>query len=168
MTSPHSERSGTTQGALNAVLESRRPRGTRGRLGVRWAVGLALLLGIPLAGQSPFPQGPTGDGGKFGQRYPDSNGPLGQDPNSPEQRRMRMLNAERQKALVSDAEKLLKLAKELNDKVGTDDSGPMSDNELRKVAEIGKLAKSVKEKMSFSVGGYPNLNAPLTIPPGVQ
>ncbi len=168
MTSPHSERSGTTQGALNAVLESRRPRDTRRRLGVRWAVGLALLLGIPLAGQSPFPQGPTGDSGKFGQRYPDSNGPLGQDSNSPEQRRMRMLNAERQKALVSDAEKLLKLAKELNDKVGTDDSGPMSDNELRKVAEIGKLAKSVKEKMSFSVGGYPNLNAPLTIPPGVQ
>jgi hypothetical protein len=168
MTSPQGERTGTTQSALNAVLESRRPQGTRRRLAVRWAVGLGLLLGIPLAGQSPFPQVPSGDGGKFGQRYPDSNGALGQDPNSPEQRRMRMLNAERQKAMVSDAEKLLKLAKELNDKVGAADPGPMSDDELRKVAEIGKLAKSVKEKMSFSVGGYPNLNAPLTIPPGVQ
>jgi hypothetical protein len=151
----------------NAVLESRKAVAPR-RLTARWVLGIAFLLGIPLPGQSPFPQVSAADGGKFGQRYPDSTGPLSQDPNSPEQRRLRMLNAERQKALVSDAEKLLKLAKELNDKVGAADSGPMSDDELRKVAEIGKLAKSVKEKMSFSVGGYPNLNAPLTIPPGVQ
>ena len=79
-----------------------------------------------------------------------------------------MLNAERQKSLISDADKLLKLAKELNDEVAGSDSSSMSDEELRKVAEIGKLAKSVKEKMSYSMGGYPGLNTPLTTTPGVQ
>ena len=143
------------------VMDGRLAPGVR-RQTVRWALGLALVLGIPVAGQSPYPPST-----RLGQQYPDSGSPFGQDSNSPEQKRIRMLNAERQKALVSDAEKLLKLAKELNDEVAGD-SGPMSDEELRKVGEIGKLAKSVKEKMSYSVGGYPSLNTPLTTPPGVQ
>ena len=33
----------------------------------------------------------------------------------------------------------------------------MTDAQLRKVAEIAKLARSVKEKMSFSVGRIPEL-----------
>ena len=162
MTSPETERLGKMP--VKPAIGSRHRAEAR-RLAVRWALGLALLLGIPVAGQSPYP--PTASNGRLGQQYPDSGSPFGQDSNSPEQRRIRMLNAERQKALISDAEKLLKLAKELNDEVAGD-SGPMSDEELRKVAEIGKLAKSVKEKMSYSVGGYPGLNTPLTTPPGVQ
>ena len=103
-----------------------------------------------------------------GQHYPDSTGQYGDDSNSPDKKRMRMLNAERQKALISDTEKLLKLAKELNDEVTESDSASMSDAQLRKVAEIGKLAHSVKEKMSYSVGGFPGINTPLTILPGIQ
>ena len=60
------------------------------------------------------------------------------------------------------------MAKELNDEVAENDSAAMSSEQLRKVEEIGKLASSVKSKMSFSVGGYPSLNAPLTIQPGIQ
>ena len=81
---------------------------------VRSVLGLTLLLGIPVAGPSPYLQFPSPNSGQYGQHYPDSNSPFGQDPNSPEQKRIRALNAERQKSLVSDAEKLLKLAKELN------------------------------------------------------
>jgi hypothetical protein len=152
-------------------MESRKLTGAwRPRRGIRSLVGFALLLGIPLAGQSPFQQSPSGNGGGgwFGQRNSDSSNQFPQDPNSPDQKRIRLLNAERQKSLVSDAERLLKLAKELNDEVAGSDSSSMSDEQLRKVAEIGKLAKSVKEKMSYSVGGYPNLNTPLTTTPGIQ
>jgi hypothetical protein len=38
----------------------------------------------------------------------------------------------------------------------------MTDAQLRKVAEIAKLARSIKEKMSFSVGGYPSFKGPPT------
>ena len=79
-----------------------------------------------------------------------------------------MLNADRQKSLVSDAEKLLKLAKELNNEVNQNDTGAMSGEQLHKVEEIGKLAKNVKDKMSYSVGGLPGVSAPLTIQPGIQ
>jgi hypothetical protein len=130
-------------------------------------LGLALLLGIPLAGQSGFQQFPSGTGHPS-RSYPDTSPPFGQDANSPDQKRMRLLNAERQKQIISETEKLLKLAQELNDEVAASDSSSMNDEQLRKVAEIGKLAKSVKEKMSYSVGGYPRLNTPLTTTPGIQ
>ena len=152
-------------------MESRSPIGARRpRLGLCWLLGLALLLVIPLPGQSSFQQFPSSNngGGRLGQRYPDSSSQFPQDPNSPDQKRMRFLNAERQKALVSDTDKLLKLAKELNDEVAASDTSSMSDEQLRKVAEIGKLAKSVKEKMSYSMGGYPGFSTPLTTTPGIQ
>lgn len=132
--------------------------------GIRSVLGLSLLLGMPVAGQSPFPQFPSANSGQYGQHSPESNNPFGQDPNSPEQKRIRALNAERQKSLVSDAEKLLKLAKELNDELAQSDSGTMNAQQLHKVEEIGKLAKSVKEKMSFTAGGFPSL----TIQPPIQ
>jgi hypothetical protein len=140
----------------------------RRRIAMRSALGLALLLGIPVAGQSPFPQFPSSRGDRNGQVYPDGNPPADQGPNSPEKRRMKLLNAERQKSLVTDADKLLKLARELNEEVAQTESGSMSGGQLHKVEEIGKLAKSVKEKMSYSVGGFPNVSSPLTIQPGIQ
>jgi hypothetical protein len=137
---------------------------SRRRFALRSALGLVLLLGIPLAGQSPFPQFPSGNSGKYGphdtvQVNPES---------SPDQKRLRLLNAERQKSIVSDTEKLLKLARELNDQVAASDSASMTDEELRKVAEIAKLARSVKEKMSFSMGGFPSVNSPIPVNPVIQ
>lgn len=125
-------------------------------------LAVALLLVIPMAGQSPsVPQFPTNNGGL----YPDSNDPL--RPESPEAKRIAQLNAQRQKALVSDTEKLLRLAKELNEEIAQNNSQRLSSEQLRKVEEIGKLAHSVKDKMSFSVGGFPSFQ-PLTMQPGIQ
>jgi hypothetical protein len=141
---------------------------TRRRMVARSALGLALLLGIPVAGQSPYPQFPSSRGDRTAPLYPDGNGPVDQGPNSPEKRRLKLLNAERQKSLTTDADKLLKLARELNDEVAQSESGSMSGAQVRKVEEIGKLAKSVKEKMTYSAGGFPNVSSPLTIQPGIQ
>ena len=154
---------------MDKPTESEELRRTRRRRSVlRSALGVALVLGIPAAGPSGYPQFPSSNNGKVGQHYPDSTGQYGDDSNSPDKKRIRLLNAERQKALISDTEKLLKLAKELNDEVTGSDSSSLSDAQLRKVAEIGKLAHNVKEKMSYSVGGFPGINTPLTIAPGVQ
>lgn len=69
------------------------------------------------------------------------------------EKQLRALNAQRQKAMVSDAAKLLQLATELNAEVASGNSGSLTPSQLRKVAAIEKLARSVKEKMSLAVGG---------------
>jgi len=68
-----------------------------------------------------------------------------------EERRLRLLNAERQKSLVSDTNRLLKLARELDAEVNHANPGLLDQAQLTKVAEIEKLAHKVKEKMSTSV-----------------
>lgn len=67
--------------------------------------------------------------------------------------RLRAINRERQKALVSDTNKLLKLANELDSEVKGANPESLSPIQLRKLAEIEKLAHSVKDKMSYSVRG---------------
>jgi len=67
--------------------------------------------------------------------------------------KLRALNDARQKSMVADAAKLLKLAGELNAEVGSANPGTLTPAELRKVAEIEKLAHNVKEKMSYPVTG---------------
>ena len=139
----------------------RKPRAGSHQRAARIALGLALILGMPVAGQGPYPQFPSTNNGKAGRNYPDTNSQFGGDP-AADPKRMRVLNAERQRELVSDTQKLLQLARELNAEVSDANSAGMTDAQLRKVAEIAKLARSVKEKMTFSVGGYPSLKAPPT------
>lgn len=79
------------------------------------------------------------------------------------ERRMRALNAERQKEMVSDANKLLKLAKELNNEVAMANTGAFTPDQLRKIAEIEKLAKNVRERMTSGPGETPSLLPPPTV-----
>jgi hypothetical protein len=44
----------------------------------------------------------------------------------------------------------------------------MSDAQMRKVAEIGKLARSIKEKMSYTAGALPSLTSPMPLDPALQ
>ena len=62
-------------------------------------------------------------------------------------KRIKALNTMRQQALVSDTDKLLKLAQELNAAEGTRMS---SAERVKKLAQIEKLAKRVREKMSYA------------------
>jgi hypothetical protein len=75
------------------------------------------------------------------------------------------LNAERQKKMVSDTNKLLKLANELDAEVRLSGSGALTAAQLHKVAEIEKLARSVKDKMSTSIRGPLDVSAPYIPPP---
>jgi hypothetical protein len=64
---------------------------------------------------------------------------------------VKMLNAARQSNMVSDAEKLLKLARELDAEIAASKSGTLTQAQLRKVARIEKLAHSVRVGMSTVV-----------------
>jgi hypothetical protein len=122
---------------------------------------LALLLALPGGAQNgsrgsfPQPMGPPGVGALDDMRNGDS---------AEDERRLRALNAVRQKSMVSDTVKLLKLAHELQDEVNRTNSESFTPNELQKVAEIEKLARSVKEKMSTSVRGTPVFQPPFRAP----
>lgn len=59
----------------------------------------------------------------------------------------------RLKSMVSDADKLLKLAKELNKETDTPVASTASREDMHTVAEIEKLAHNVKWKMQLVVDG---------------
>ena len=71
--------------------------------------------------------------------------------------RLRVLNADRQKSLVSDTDKLLKLARQLDAEIASNPTDELTPQELRKVGEIEKLARDVKAKMVQSFGEGPRL-----------
>ena len=71
----------------------------------------------------------------------------------------------RHKSMVSDADKLLKLARQLDAEIASNPSDELTPQELHKVAEIEKLAHNVKAKMAQSFGGGPQLH-PSPIPIG--
>jgi hypothetical protein len=56
-------------------------------------------------------------------------------------------NAERQKRLQMDTDKLLSLATELKEQVDKTDKNTLSLDVIKKADEIEKLAKSVKDRM---------------------
>lgn len=68
-------------------------------------------------------------------------------------RQLRLLNVERQRDMVSDADKLLALAKALNAEVETGDSESLTLEQMHEVDQIEKLAKSVRSKMALTIGG---------------
>jgi hypothetical protein len=130
---------------------------------------LALLLVFPDGGM--FSQQNSGMGGQFPNAgsFPSSSRGVPQDPNqssplydpfssSEAEKRLRMINAERQKSMVADTDKLVKLATELNEEIARSNSGALSASQLRKVAEIEKLAHNVRDKMVMSIRG-PQLNS---------
>lgn len=80
-----------------------------------------------------------------------------------EARRIVQLNLLRQKSMVSDADKLLRLAQELDNDAKAGASALSPAERMRKAAEIERLAKEVKEKMTYSIGDPPQPATPFAI-----
>ncbi len=129
-------------------------------LGFGLAVVFGLVPGPAVRSQSGIPT------------IMDRPSPMPTDPSAsgdfapiPTERQLRALNIERQKEMVSDTNKLLRLARELNQEVAANGSATLTDDQLRKIAEIEKLARSVKEKMADGTGRpVPPMQSPFTIP----
>ena len=129
----------------------------------RWVVA-ALLLGSSISAQSPgVPQVSAAEGGQTGSRFPQQQ-PSSPLPPSMDQKRISVLNRMRQKAIIDDATRLLILAQELN----TESAAMPSAERIHKAAEIEKLAKSVKEKMSYAVGDNPAAPGFMSVLPQVR
>jgi len=110
---------------------------------------LALILqaGICLVPAQAQQQPDTISGHITEQQTTPLPGPAPSADSAFQQRRLRAMNAERQKELVSDTDKLLKLTSELNNEVSHNKSDSFTPDELRQLVKIEKLARSVKEKM---------------------
>lgn len=128
---------------------------------VRWqaaqAAGAALwILLIPVA-----PGGSQSADSAFKQSLPTSTNVGTQSPFDDygdrsaaiSEKQLRAMNAERQKTMVADANELLEVAEALNAEIEADNRGTLTGSQLRKVARIEKLARSVREKMLLTVGG---------------
>jgi hypothetical protein len=99
---------------------------------------------------------------------PNPNGSLDQ-PDNPfaNEKQIEAFNKERQKQMLSDSAKLLKLATELKSDVDKSGKETLSLDDLRKAEQIEKLARSVREKMRSAnnpnqpTGPFRNLERPL-------
>jgi hypothetical protein len=119
----------------------------------RWVAVAAFAAGLAIAPQGQHISGRNQSPSQMGQQ----GGPFDDD-DFVARRQLRALNAERQKMMISDTQKLLKLAQELNAEIesskGTDGAA-LTPEQARKLANIEKLARQVKQKMSESVVSGP-------------
>jgi len=134
------------------------------RLGLCAGLGLAILLALVfgLTGRTQS-SGSNGGQGQVNNRSYSPRTDLSTlstdndlDPVMAE-RRMLALNSLRQKQMVADTDKLLKLTKELNEEVAAANTGSLTAEQLRKLADIEKLARNVRERMTNGVGQPPSV-----------
>ncbi len=122
--------------------------------------GLVLALSAPCHAQNPgtnsggMPHGvsigsPSGSSDTFTPPIGGSIDPVFQE------RRMRQLAMATHKSMVSDTDKLLALVTELSSEISTTNPENFTPDQLRKIAQIEKLAHSVKEKMGSTLQGVP-------------
>jgi hypothetical protein len=76
-----------------------------------------------------------------------------------ENKRLAYLNAERQKSLVIQTNRLVKLASELQAQINGDQHSPLTPDQVRQFQEVEKLAHNIREKMSTSVRPAPALDS---------
>jgi hypothetical protein len=153
------------------TFENREVHRALPRLCAGMGVAVLLLMCVVICGIVCAPaaraQSPGGSGGGQGQgqgtmhpysEHPDVSAlsPDDADPTMAE-RRIRALNTERQKQIVADTDKLLKLARELNEEVAKANTGTLTTEQLHKIADIEKLARSVRQRMTETVGEAPTI-----------
>ena len=157
-----------------AVDESRpdffRPSAVRMSRGAgprMWPAVLLVLVALPCRGQNPGEQTNPSNSGQISNRAMqtrqadiDQNLAGNQGDSVYQQKRMRQLNAAQHKSMVSDTEKLLKLVTDLNAEIASSSPASLTSEQLHKVAEIEKLAHSVKEDMRTPVQEMPVLLNP--------
>jgi len=114
----------------------------------RMVLALALFAAASLTARAQATN--TYDPSQISQRFPDRTVTVDKQEVTQEMRRTRLLNSARQKAIVSDADKLLALARQLNAGV-TAEGVPLNAAQRMKIAaDIEKLAHSVKERMTYA------------------
>jgi hypothetical protein len=126
------------------------------RKGMLLVLGLGLLLAVPSSGQNAAERTQQLMRGNLGKASVDSAFYDQEGDYSPQQERLQnALNADRQKKLIADTNKLVKLATELHAELSGTNSDALTPAQLHEVAEVEKLARNVKKEMSDSVRAMP-------------
>ena len=126
-----------------------------------WPVLAVLaLLGLPSPAHSQGISDPAQSPSHIGRRTSTGDTSIAGQQALQQHKLQGLLNAERQKSMVSDAAKLLRLAQELNAELTRGDSTLSPSQQAHKAAEIEKLAHNVREKMSFAVGVTQEIESP--------
>lgn len=112
-----------------------------------WTLSIFLLFAIAGNAQSknPLPSAPTGP--PRGLTTPAIAGDADENQDPLARELAKKANLERQAALKSETDKLLKLAMELKDSVDKSNANVLALDVMKKAEEIEKLARSVKDKM---------------------
>jgi len=123
----------------------------RAALAVAWAACIAALSGLTVEAQN-LPAGGLAVHGVPQPLTQPSSERADDRPSAPiaDGKLLQALNEDRHKKIVSDTDKLLRLANELNLEIARSDADSLSPGQLHEVAEIEKLAHQVKEKMRMS------------------
>lgn len=119
---------------------------------------VVLLLGAPSAAQSPTSPGIPITPGVVSVRQAIMDPSADFSGTSIEARQARMLNLQRQQAIVTDTEKILQLARELDEDANSARPAMSLAQRMHKAEEIQKLAKTVREKMTYAIGAPPPPN----------
>lgn len=85
-----------------------------------------------------------------------------------EERRLQALNAQRQKDMVAETNRLVKMAADLNAQINSQQKTQITPQQLRQLAEIEKLAHSIRDKMSTSVRNPAPMDSPGILPPEIR
>ena len=129
---------------------------------VRLTLVLVAIAAAAVAGrgQATAPNGNAFDPSQLKTRFPDKSVNMDSSDMTQAQHRLRLLNVARQKAMISDADKLLALARELN--AGVDEKGVAltTGQRGRLAGEIEKLAHSVKDRMTNAIAEAPQPGDP--------
>ena len=121
-----------------------------------WLLLTSLLFALTAQAahaQNSTANNPIADPAQIRMRFPDGTASIDTQGATSDMHRMRLLNVARQKAMVSDADKLLALARELNAGIGLDGTALSVGQRVKMAADIEKLARSIKEKMGYVAGG---------------
>jgi hypothetical protein len=140
------------------AMAASRSAGLRAALRLLLAISAAVVVAAAGDGRCRAQQSSVGNQPMSTPHgFPQDAGPFSTngDPTDDVQaeKRMTALNAERQKSMISDSAKLLKLAAELNNEIAQSNTGELTPAQLRMVAEIEKLAHNVRDKMTMSIRG---------------
>jgi hypothetical protein len=133
---------------IAALTSTGRPHPSRS---TRHALTLALLFTLPVLAHAQTRTTPLYGPPDSPRNTIDPTLPMNDASGRQDERLVKMLNAARQNSMISDAEKLLKLARELDAEIAASNSASLTPAQLRKVARIEKLAHSVRVGMSTVV-----------------
>jgi hypothetical protein len=133
---------------------------------VAFMLGVIVLFAAPCVGQASVS---TNNGSQLPRRIPQPrqiDDPSLDGPSATifYQKRIRAINAAQHQSLVADTDRLVKLVAELNAQINSSHASSLTPEQLRTVAEVEKLAHSVRDKMRMTVRSAADFTGPAATP----